>query len=296
MDNALSSTSSLRWQDYLEMTKPKVVLLLLITALVGMCLAQSQGLPSALVVTMGLLGIGALSASAAVFNHVFDRQLDTQMQRTQHRPMAQGRVPKINALIFAFSLFACGFLLLLQVNALTAWLTVLSLVGYAVIYTLWLKSATPQNIVIGGLAGAAPPLLGWTCVAGEIAPQAWLLVMIIFLWTPPHFWALAIHRRKDYAKAGVPMLPVTHGNEFTKTMILLYCCLLCVAGVLPWLIGMSSWVYLFGALSLNLGLLAHGWKLKFAPAKGDAWAMFKYSIWQLFGLFVLLLGDHWWMH
>ncbi len=296
MEQALTSKISRQsWRDYLMMTKPKVVLLLLITALVGMCLAEPNGLPSVKWVSLGLIGIGCLAGSAAVFNHVFDRVLDAKMQRTQHRPLAEGRIPRVNALSFAFGLFALGFLALLQVNLLTAWLTVLSLVGYAVIYTLWLKPATPQNIVIGGLAGAAPPLLGWTCIAGETSPEAWLLVILIFLWTPPHFWALAIHRYRDYEKAGVPMLPVTHGIELTKTMMLLYCALLCVAGVFPWLIGMSSLVYLFGALALNLGLFAHAWKLKFSPEKGDAWAMFKYSIWQLFGLFILLLGDHWWM-
>ena len=280
------------WRDYLTLTKPKVVLMLLVTALVGMCLA-SPTLPPWSAVLFGLIGIGALSASAAVLNHVIDRQFDQKMARTHHRPVAKGRIGAEQALFFAVVLMLMGFAVLWTLNALTAWLTLASLVGYAGIYTAWLKHATPQNIVIGGLAGAAPPLLGWTAVTGTISADALLLVMLVFAWTPPHFWALAIHRRADYANAGIPMLPVTHGIEFTKSMVLLYTVLLAIVGVFPWLIGMSHWGYLLGSTLLNLAFVAYAIKLKFFDEKGHAWAMFKFSIWHLLALFVCLLLDHW---
>ena len=280
------------WRDYLTMTKPKVVAMLLLTALVGMCLAV-QGIPPADAVILGLAGIGLQSAAAAAFNHVLDRRFDAQMARTYHRPLAKGRVETWKAVVFATSLMLIGFALLMMLNALTAWLTMASLVGYALIYTVWLKHATPQNIVIGGLAGAAPPLLGWTAVTGQLDPHAFLLVMLVFAWTPPHFWALAIHRRDDYAKAGIPMLPVTHGIEYTKTMVLLYTLILFAVGLLPWLTGMSGWLYLLGSSALNLGFIAYALKLKFADSEGHAWATFKYSIWHLLALFVVLLADHW---
>ncbi|WP_318510477.1 heme o synthase [Photobacterium leiognathi] len=280
------------WRDYLTMTKPKVVAMLLLTALVGMCLAV-QGIPPADVVILGLAGIGLQSAAAAAFNHVLDRRFDAQMARTYHRPLAKGRVETWKAVVFATSLMLIGFALLMMLNALTAWLTMASLVGYALIYTVWLKHATPQNIVIGGLAGAAPPLLGWTAVTGQLDPHAFLLVMLVFAWTPPHFWALAIHRRDDYAKAGIPMLPVTHGIEYTKTIVLLYTLILFAVGLLPWLTGMSGWLYLVGSSALNLGFIAYALKLKFADSEGHAWATFKYSIWHLLALFVVLLADHW---
>ncbi|WP_318462888.1 heme o synthase [Photobacterium leiognathi] len=280
------------WRDYLTMTKPKVVAMLLLTALVGMCLAV-QGIPPADVVILGLAGIGLQSAAAAAFNHVLDRRFDAQMARTYHRPLAKGRVETWKAVVFATSLMLIGFALLMMLNALTAWLTMASLVGYALIYTVWLKHATPQNIVIGGLAGAAPPLLGWTAVTGQLDPHAFLLVMLVFAWTPPHFWALAIHRRDDYAKAGIPMLPVTHGIEYTKTMVLLYTLILFAVGLLPWLTGMSGWLYLVGSSVLNLGFIGYALKLKFADSEGHAWATFKYSIWHLLALFVVLLADHW---
>ncbi|PSV20030.1 protoheme IX farnesyltransferase [Photobacterium leiognathi subsp. mandapamensis] len=280
------------WRDYLTMTKPKVVAMLLLTALVGMCLAV-QGIPPADAVILGLAGIGLQSAAAAAFNHVLDRRFDAQMARTYHRPLAKGRIETWKAVVFATSLMLIGFALLLMLNALTAWLTMASLVGYALIYTVWLKHATPQNIVIGGLAGAAPPLLGWTAVTGQLDPHAFLLVMLVFAWTPPHFWALAIHRRDDYAKAGIPMLPVTHGIEYTKTMVLLYTLILFAVGLLPWLTSMSGWLYLVGSSVLNLGFIAYALKLKFADSEGHAWATFKYSIWHLLALFVVLLADHW---
>lgn len=294
LENVVSSPARYaRWRDYLEITKPKVVSMLLLTALVGMCLATPT-FPSAYVLVVGLLGIGFQSAAAAVFNHVIDRHIDRKMLRTVHRPIAKGRIGTTQAVIFGSALMAIGIALLLLLNTLVALLTFASLVGYALVYTVWLKHATPQNIVIGGLAGAMPPLLGWVAVTGSFQPHALLLVMIIFIWTPPHFWALAIHRRKDYLKAGVPMLPVTHGVEFTKTMILLYTILLLVVGIFPWLLAMSSDVYLLISLTLNLGFVWYACVLKFADKKGWAWQTFTYSIWHIFGTFVALLADHAW--
>lgn len=282
------------WRDYLTMTKPKVVAMLLLTALVGMCLAVPT-VPAADIVILGLTGIGLQSAAAAAFNHVLDRRLDAKMARTYHRPLAKGRIATWKAVLFASILMVLGFGVLWQLNPLTAWLTMASLVGYAVVYTVWLKHATPQNIVIGGLAGAAPPLLGWTAVTGSLDPHALLLVMLVFAWTPPHFWALAIHRRDDYAKAGIPMLPVTHGIEYTKTMVLFYTLLLFAVGLLPWLTTMSGTVYLIGSSLLNLGFIGYAIKLKFFDSEGHAWDTFKYSIWHLLALFVVLLVDHWWL-
>ncbi|WP_420745419.1 heme o synthase [Photobacterium damselae] len=280
------------WQDYLTMTKPKVVAMLVLTALVGMCLAV-PGLPPWKKLVLGLLGIGLQSSAAAAFNHVLDRRFDAKMARTYHRPLAKGRIETWKAVLFATTLMVSGFYCLWLLNALTAWLTFASLVGYALVYTVWLKHATPQNIVIGGIAGAAPPLLGWTAITGSVDPHALLLVMLIFTWTPPHFWALAIHRRDDYAKAEIPMLPVTHGIEFTKTMVLLYTVILFAVGLLPWLTGMCGWVYLLASSVLNLGFVGYALKLKFADSEGHAWATFKYSIWHLLALFVVLLLDHW---
>lgn len=280
------------WQSYYEMTKPKVVMLLLLTALVGMCLASETWI-SWHILLAGLTGIGFLSSAAAVVNHVVDRRIDSQMARTFNRPMPKGKVTPQKALLFAAALSVMGYIILeLWVNRLTALLTLASLVGYAVIYTMYLKRATPQNIVIGGLAGAAPPLLGWTSVTGQINPEALLLVLIIFTWTPPHFWALAIHREKDYARAQVPMLPVTHGIEFTKTSILLYTVLLSVVCLLPYLIGMTGLIYLLGSALLNAGFLYYAWKLKFASKDDTAMQTFKFSIIHLMLLFVVLLVDH----
>lgn len=279
-------------QDYYELTKPKVVLLLLLTALVGMCLASDTWI-SWQVLIAGLTGIGFLSSAAAVVNHVVDRKIDGQMARTFNRPVAKGKVSPQKALIFAAILTVLGYVILeLWVNRLTALLTLAGLLGYAVVYTMYLKRATPQNIVIGGLAGAIPPLLGWTAVTGEIHAHALLLVLIVFTWTPPHFWALAIHREKDYAKAQVPMLPVTHGIEFTKTSILLYTVLLCVVCLLPYLIKMTGLIYLIGSTLLNAGFLYYAWKLKFTATEQTAMQTFKFSIIHLMVLFVVLLVDH----
>ncbi|GFD72299.1 heme o synthase [Alteromonas sp. KUL150] len=280
------------WRDYYEMTKPNVVMLLLLTALVGMCLATPYWV-NAKILIGGLLGIGMLSASAAVINHVVDHKIDSVMARTFNRPVAKGKVSINHALWFAGTLGVLGFVVLaLFVNMLTAWLTLASLVGYAFIYTMYLKRATPQNIVIGGLAGAAPPLLGWTAVTGEVHSHALLLVLIIFTWTPPHFWALAIHREKDYAKAKVPMLPVTHGVAFTKTSVLLYTVLLGLVCLLPYLTGMSDLIYLIGSSLLNIGFLYYALKLKFDAQPETAMKTFRFSIIHLMVLFVVLLLDH----
>lgn len=280
------------WRDYLELTKPRVVALLLLTAVVGMCLATTTWVAWDVMVP-AIAGIGLMAGSAAAVNHLVDRHIDAKMARTLRRPLPTGALSPRRVLAFATIIGVLGYLMLdVFVNRLTALLTLASLVGYAVVYTMYLKRATPQNIVIGGLAGAAPPLLGWTAVTGDIHANAVLLVMIIFTWTPPHFWALAVHREKDYAKANVPMLPVTHGVSFTKTCILLYTVLLTVVCILPYLIGMSGLLYLAGVSALNIGFLAYALKLKFSPDKMTAYNMFKYSIWYLMGLFVLLLVDH----
>ncbi len=293
-DKALAETykKHASWRDYLTLTKPNVVLLLLLTALVGMCLATPTWVPWQIMVP-GLIGIGLMSGSAAAVNHLVDRHIDARMARTLRRPLPSGALSPKRVLTFAAIIGALGFAVLaLWVNMLTAWLTFASLIGYAMVYTMYLKRATPQNIVIGGLAGAAPPLLGWTAVTNEIHPFAILLVMIVFTWTPPHFWALAVHRAKDYAKAEIPMLPVTHGIEFTKTCILLYTVLLGIICLLPYIVGMSGVIYLVGSSILSIWFLVYAWKLKFAPTKHTAFNMFKFSIWQLFALFILLLADH----
>ncbi|AWB66694.1 protoheme IX farnesyltransferase [Saccharobesus litoralis] len=283
---------SSRTKDYIEITKPKVVLLILLTALVGMLLALPQ-FPEPLLIIASLTGIGLLSSAAAAINHLVDYRIDVQMARTKNRPVAKGRVTQSQAFIFAGVIGFVGYAILyLAVNPLTAHLTLASLVGYAVVYTLYLKRATPQNIVIGGLAGAMPPLLGWTSVTNQIDPNALLLVIIIFTWTPPHFWALAIHRQKDYARAKVPMLPVTHGLEFTKTMVLLYSALQMIVGLFPWLFGLSGVLYLLGSTILNGYFLYLAWQLKFNDSTGLAFKVFKFSIFHLMLLFIVLLVDH----
>ncbi|MGO1328270.1 MAG: heme o synthase [Idiomarina loihiensis] len=290
--NNITKTRNAHWRDYLELTKPRVVALLLLTAVVGMCLATEE-LVSLNVLVPALTGIGLMSAAAAAINHLVDRHIDAKMARTLRRPLPQGNLSPAKVTTFAASIGVIGFVTLYAwVNPLTAWLTFASMVGYAVVYTMFLKRATPQNIVIGGLAGAAPPLLGWTSVTNEINAPAVLLVMIIFTWTPPHFWALAVHRAKDYARAKVPMLPVTHGIEFTKTCIFLYTVLLIVVCLMPFLIGMTGMIYLVGVSVLNAIFLAYAWKLKYAPSKKTAFNMFAFSIWHLMLLFVILLVDH----
>ena len=280
------------WQDYLELTKPKVVVLMLITSMIGMFLATDTAVPW-ITLIVGNLGIGLCAAGAAVVNHVVDRRIDAQMARTHHRPIAQGRVPPVAALSFALLLALSGqALLFIFINALTAWLTLASLLGYAVIYTGFLKRATPQNIVIGGLAGAAPPLLGWVAVTGQVSAKPLLLVLIIFAWTPPHFWALAIHRKAEYARVEIPMLPVTHGEHYTKLHIVLYTCILLAVSLLPYVIHMSSLLYLLCALALGLRFLRWSWVLYRGTRPHAAINTFKYSVWYLFLLFIALLADH----
>ena len=280
------------WRDYLELTKPKVVVLMLITSLVGMFLATRAGVPWTVLV-FGNLGIGLCAGAAAAVNHVVDRRIDALMARTHKRPLAEGRVGPLSALLFALLLALSGMALLLSfTNALTAWLTLASLLGYAVIYTGFLKRATPQNIVIGGLAGAAPPLLGWVAVSGHLSAEPLLLVLIIFAWTPPHFWALAIHRKAEYAKADIPMLPVTHGEHYTKVHILLYTCVLLAVSLLPFAIHMSGPLYLACAVLLGLRFLHWAWVLYRGVRPHAAIKTFKYSVWYLFLLFIALLVDH----
>ncbi len=280
------------WRDYLELTKPRVVALMLITALVGMFLASDGWVPWPALL-LGNLGIALCAGAAAAVNHVLDRRIDALMARTRQRPLVAGRVSPAAALLFALALALAGQALLLAfTNALTAWLTLASLLGYALVYTGFLKRATPQNIVIGGLAGAAPPMLGWTAVTGRLDAEALLLVLIVFAWTPPHFWALAIHRKADYARAEIPMLPVTHGEQYTRLHILLYTLILFAVSLLPFVIRMSGPLYLVGALLLGARFLDWAWALYRDSRPQAALRTFKYSIAYLFALFILLLVDH----
>ena len=282
-----------RWPDFLELTKPRVVALMLITAVIGMCMAVPGFVPWQPLV-LGNIGIAFCAGAAAAINHVVDERIDQKMSRTTNRPVAQGRVSQSEAIVFATLLAILGTALLATtVNVLTAVLTVASLVGYAFIYTMFLKRATPQNIVIGGLAGAAPPLLGWTAVTGEIHAHGLLLVLIIFAWTPPHFWALAIHRKEEYAAVGIPMLPVTHGNRFTALHILLYTILMFLITLLPYITLLSGWIYAVAATLLGLRFLY--WSIEILREKNpDApMATFKFSISYLMVLFIAMLADHW---
>lgn len=280
------------WRAYWELTKPGVVALLMVTAVIGMFLA-TPGMVPLRVLILGSLGLALSMMASAVVNQVMDQRIDAIMARTQKRPLVQGRVNTTAALFFAAVLCVLSLLILdVFINRLTAVLTFFGIVGYAFIYTLWLKRATPQNIVIGGLAGAIPPLLGWTAVTGHVHPHALLLVLIIFAWTPPHFWALAIHRREEYAKADIPMLPVTHGLEFTKTSVLLYTVILLLTALLPYLTGMSGLIYLVGSSVLGAIFLLYAIKLKFRDDPRVPMKTFGYSITYLFLLFLLLLVDH----
>ena len=285
------------FNQYWELTKPRVVALIVFTALVGMFLAV-PGLPPLREGFFGLLGIWLAAASAAAINHLIDQRIDKLMVRTANRPLATGALQPVQVLVFAVFLGALSMTILIAlVNPLTAALTFASLIGYAVIYTGYLKRATPQKIVIGGLAGAAPPLLGWAAVTGMNNPWDWahalLLVLIIFVWTPPHFWALAIFRREDYARALIPMLPVTHGVVYTRWQIMLYTVLLLVVTVLPWLVGMSGLFYLGGALVLGAVFLWYAWRLLDPPDEFFAMRVFNYSVVYLMALFAFLLVDHW---
>jgi protoheme IX farnesyltransferase len=280
------------WRQYLELTKPKVVTLITFTAIVGTLLA-SPGWPPLDALILGNLGIALASACAATINHVLDRRIDEQMARTKSRPLATGRLNERQALTFAAVLGVTSMAILaFLVNRLTAVLTFASLIGYAVIYTVWLKRATSQNIVIGGAAGAAPPVLGWTAVTNTVDPHALLLFLIIFVWTPPHFWALAIARRDEYAKAGIPMLPVTHGVEYTRLHVLLYTVLLSLVTLLPFLTHMSGLIYLATALILDVGFLYYALALKITARVELPMRVFKFSVTYLMWLFAALLIDH----
>ncbi len=281
-----------RVSDYLKLCKLKVVGLIVFTAVVGMFLAV-PGMPPLDKLLLGTLGIGMAAASAAAINHVLDARIDAIMKRTRLRPLPTGQLTEVEAMIFAFALGLVSMVILARyVNVLTAVLTFLSLIGYAVVYTVWLKRATPQNIVIGGAAGAAPPVLGWVAVTGDIHAHALLLFLIIFTWTPPHFWALAIARRDDYAKVDIPMMPVTHGVEFTRLQILLYTVLLVIVSLLPYLTGMSGLVYLAGALTFGGIFLYYAVAMKLSDRPELPMKTFAYSITYLMGVFGALLVDH----
>jgi len=281
------------WRDFYELTKPRVVMLIVFTAIVGMFVSV-PGWPGAVPLLFGTLGIGLAASSAAVFNHVLDARIDIQMMRTRGRPLPQGKLTQRAALIFASGLCAISMIVLwFIVNPLTAILTFFSLIGYAVVYTVWLKRATPQNIVIGGAAGAAPPILGWTAVTNEVHSGALLLFLIVFVWTPPHFWALAIARREEYAKVDIPMLPVTHGEAYTRLNILLYTILLALVTIMPYLIGMSGLIYLLTAIILNIFFLYYAIRMYRVPADTELpMKSFRFSISYLGFLFAAILIDH----
>lgn len=281
-----------RLRDYYELCKPRVVMLIVFTAVVGMFLATPGMVPLDILV-FGTLGIALMAASAAATNQVLDRQVDARMARTCGRPLVTGSLTVTESVVCAVALGLAGMAILyVMVNPLTAWLTLATLIGYAGVYTLYLKRATPQNIVIGGAAGAAPPVLGWAAVTGAIHSHALLLSLIIFVWTPPHFWALAIERHKEYAQADIPMLPVTHGLEYTRTQVLLYTLLLFAVSLLPFAVDMSGWLYLIGAVVFGGVFLVYAWRLKFAPRPGLAMRSFGFSIVYLMAIFSLLLADH----
>ena len=290
-DNAVLESAS--WRDYFALCKPKVVALLLLTSVVGVVLASPPGDISIFILLMSTLGIGLGSAAGAAINQIVERESDARMARTENRPMPQGRVSQQNAFIFAVLMATASvFVLTAWINTLTAVLTFASMIGYAVIYTMYLKKATPQNIVIGGLAGATPPLLGWTSVTGSVDAHGLLLVLIIYTWTPPHFWALAIHRRDDYAKVNLPMLPVTHGIKFTKYSILGYTILMFMVTLLPYLAYMRGEIYLISAVLLGLYFFYKVFMLMFSDRKNAAISTFVYSINYLMLLFISMVVDH----
>jgi len=293
------TTTSLKitaaFHDYYELTKPRVVMLIVFTAIVGMLLAV-PGLPDIGLAVFGTVGIGLAASAAAIVNQVLDARIDIQMTRTRNRPLPQGKVSEASAFAFAAVLCVIAMLLLwFVVNPLTAMLTFASLIGYAVIYTVYLKRATPQNIVIGGAAGAAPPVLGWTTMTGEIHSDALILFLIIFAWTPPHFWALAIARKDEYAKVKIPMLPVTHGVEYTRRFILLYTIILLLITLMPYLSGMSGMIYLAVAMLLGGRFLWYALQLKTDDTSKLPMKMFRFSITYLMILFAALLLDHYYL-
>ena len=289
---SLQPVERLRWQSFLALTKPRVVSLVVFCAVIGMFLATPGQVPWRILV-FGTLGIALVSGAAAAFNCLIEQRIDALMARTKGRPLPKGRVSEWEVLGWASVLCAIGMLLLFVfTNTFTMWITFATFIGYAVIYTVILKPATPQNIVIGGLSGAMPPALGWAAVTGSVSPEAWLLVLIIFTWTPPHFWALALYRADDYARAGLPMLPVTHGPRYTRLHILLYTFILVATTLLPVALKMSGWIYLASALLLGAGFLSYAWRIYRVYSDALAQATFRYSIWYLSLLFGVLLLDH----
>ena len=280
-------------RSYYHLCKPNVVYMMLITSLIGSLLATNATNFNPLLILISLIGIGLCAASAAAINQVVDQKVDANMSRTSERPIPQGHISSSNAVSFAIVIGLIGYAILFRyVNALTAYLTIASLIGYAIIYTVFLKRATPQNIVIGGLAGAAPPLLGWSSITGSIDPNALLLVLIIFAWTPPHFWALAIHRKDEYAKENIPMLPVTHGISFTKLQIILYTIIMLLVSLFPYFVMMSGAFYLVSALLLGLIFLWYAFRLYGDDSNSFAMPTFQYSIYYIFLIFLALLIDH----
>lgn len=295
MDSARAAALPSRWRQYSALTKPRVVQLIVFCAAIGMLLAV-PGMPGARDWGLALaatVGIWLVASAAAAFNCIVEQRIDAKMKRTAWRPTAKGQLTNTQTLLFSATLGGAGMAVLgLAVNTLTMWLTFATFVGYAVIYTVVLKPLTPQNIVIGGASGAMPPVLGWAALRGEVGPEALMLFLIIFLWTPPHFWALALYRADDYAKAGLPMLPVTHGNEFTRLQILLYTLVLLAATLLPFVYGMSGWLYLAAALVLGVAFFGYAWKLWREYSEALARRTFRFSIWHLALLFAALLLDH----
>jgi len=291
----LDSSSTSTWRQFYALTKPRVVQLIVFCALIGMVLAV-PGAPSGLEIRLALIacaGIWLVAGAAAAFNCVVEKTIDAKMKRTAWRPTAKGELSDRQALVFSAVLCALGSAILYwTVNPLTMWLTFATFVGYAVIYTVILKPLTPQNIVIGGASGAMPPVLGWAAMTGDVGPEALILFLIIFLWTPPHFWALALYRVEDYRKSGLPMLPVTHGNEFTRLQVLLYTFVLLAACLMPFVYGMSSWLYLSAALVLSFGFIAYAWALWREYSDALARKTFRFSLIHLSALFAALLVDH----
>jgi protoheme IX farnesyltransferase len=286
--------AEVRFRQFLALAKPRVVSLIVFVAMIGMFLAV-PGLPPVVPFVFGTLGIALVAGAAAAINCLVEQKVDALMARTRRRPLPAGEISSLSTLVFAVLVGGVGLVLLHQfVNALTMWLTLATFVGYAIVYTVLLKPATPQNIVIGGASGAMPPVLGWAAVTNEVAPEALLLFLIIFVWTPPHFWSLALYRAQDYARAGLPMLPVTHGRRYTQLMIVLYTVALVAVTLLPFAIRMSGYVYLAGALALGAMFLAYAVQLYRDYSVEMARATFKYSVWYLAALFSVLLVDHYW--
>jgi heme o synthase len=289
-----SQVGSSRLSQFLQLTKPRVISLIVFTAVIGMFLSTPGMVPMEALL-FGTIGIALVAGSAAAVNCLVEQKIDAKMARTRARPLPMGSITTQETLLFAGVVGGAGMLLLyLLVNPLTMWLTFATFIGYAVVYTVILKPLTPQNIVIGGASGAMPPVLGWTAVTGEIAADALLLFLIIFAWTPPHFWALALYRKHEYAKAGVPMLPVTHGDKFTRLHVLLYTIILCAVSLLPFVSRMSGWIYLAGALLLGGVFLAYAVRICTAYSDALARRTFRYSIFYLSALFAVLLIDHYW--